>query len=187
MSEREDRLIEAAIRVIGRYGIKRTTMGDIANEAGVSRQTLYTCYPSKDEVLRGTIRHMCKCALSRIEAACDSAHSLGEKLDIAFEQLAIEPYRMMHASPEASDIVVGFNEVCTVELQQAGEKQRDIIEAILEPYAASLEGSGLTLRQLADYVRFSTSGFKKSAESEAHLRSLLTTLKTVLLATLKYA
>ena len=52
MDEKQVAIAEAAIRVISRYGVKRTTMQDIADEAGVVRQTLYNYYKKKDDVLR---------------------------------------------------------------------------------------------------------------------------------------
>ena len=48
MEQREVKIVDAAFRVFSRYGVKRTTMNDIAEEAGLVRQTLYTVYKNKD-------------------------------------------------------------------------------------------------------------------------------------------
>ena len=42
--------------MFSRYGVKRTSMVDLAQEAGVSRQTLYNVFRNKDDVLRALIR-----------------------------------------------------------------------------------------------------------------------------------
>ena len=55
MKNRDVKIIESALQVFMRYGIRRTTMNDIAAEAGLVRQTLYTAYSSKNEVLRATM------------------------------------------------------------------------------------------------------------------------------------
>ena len=47
----EERILVAALRLIGRRGVKRLGMQEIAESAGVSRGTLYRYFPSKDQVL----------------------------------------------------------------------------------------------------------------------------------------
>lgn len=48
----ERRLIEAALRCIARWGIRKTSLDDIAREAGVSRATVYRLVPGgKDRLL----------------------------------------------------------------------------------------------------------------------------------------
>lgn len=50
-SPTEERILVAALGLIGRRGVKRLGMGEIAESAGVSRGTLYRYFPSKDQVL----------------------------------------------------------------------------------------------------------------------------------------
>ncbi len=45
-----DQIIDAANRLIERYGYKKTTMEDIAREAGIGKGTIYLYFPSKEEV-----------------------------------------------------------------------------------------------------------------------------------------
>jgi AcrR family transcriptional regulator len=47
----EDRILKAALDLIGRRGVRRLGMQEIADAAGVSRGTLYRYFPSKDHVL----------------------------------------------------------------------------------------------------------------------------------------
>ena len=47
---RKKRIIGAALTVFDRFGIDKTTMEEIAVEAGFGKATLYYYYPSKDEV-----------------------------------------------------------------------------------------------------------------------------------------
>src|ERR1700692_4775574 len=52
-SPTEDRILKAALDLIGRRGVRRLGMQEIAEAAGVSRGTLYRYFPSKDHVLMG--------------------------------------------------------------------------------------------------------------------------------------
>ena len=47
---RKKRIIGAALTVFDRFGIDKTTMEEIAVEAGFGKATLYYYYPSKDDV-----------------------------------------------------------------------------------------------------------------------------------------
>ncbi len=47
---RKKRIINAALSVFDKSGIEKTTMGEIATEAGFGKATLYYYYPSKDDV-----------------------------------------------------------------------------------------------------------------------------------------
>jgi AcrR family transcriptional regulator len=50
-SPTEERIMTAALGLIGRRGVRRLGMQEIAESAGVSRGTLYRYFPSKDSVL----------------------------------------------------------------------------------------------------------------------------------------
>ena len=51
LSPTEERIVSAALRLIGRRGVKRLGMQEISEAAGVSRGTLYRYFPSKVHVL----------------------------------------------------------------------------------------------------------------------------------------
>jgi AcrR family transcriptional regulator len=50
-------LVAAALRCVGRWGIRKTSLEDIAVEAGVSRATVYRVFPGGKERLVGTVIH----------------------------------------------------------------------------------------------------------------------------------
>ena len=47
----EERILTAALSLIGRRGVRRLAMQEISEAAGVSRGTLYRYFPSKEDVL----------------------------------------------------------------------------------------------------------------------------------------
>jgi AcrR family transcriptional regulator len=50
-SPTEERILTAALGLIGRRGVRRLAMQEISEAAGVSRGTLYRYFPSKEDVL----------------------------------------------------------------------------------------------------------------------------------------
>jgi TetR/AcrR family acrAB operon transcriptional repressor len=70
--ERADRILDAASKLIVHYGYDKTTVSDIAREAGVSKGAIYLHWKSKDELLEALIfresDRLVEDMLARIEA-----------------------------------------------------------------------------------------------------------------------
>ena len=181
MNEREEKIIEAAVRLLSRYGVKRTSMNDIAAEGGIARQTLYNAFSNKDEVLRATIRLFAERATAQIEAGLEKTGELGDQLDVIFRHIAVEPFELLRASPNAEDIVEGFNASSQQEIAAAAEGNRVIIARVLGPFGRAIENSGLTVDQFSDFVQRSASNAKYSASDRKHLLKLLAALKVAVL------
>jgi len=177
MKEREEKIIEAAIQLFMRYGVKRTSMNDIAEEAGIARQTLYNAFSNKDAVLQATIRLLADRAIAGIEAGLKNTNDLGDQLDVVFKHIAVAPFDLLDASPNSEDIVAGFNASSQSELAAAAERNKAVISRIMEPYTSEIKKSGLTLDQFADFVERSASAAKYNAGNRKHLLSLLAALK----------
>lgn len=54
VSQRE-RILDAAERLLGRFGYRKMTVDDIAAEAGIGKGTVYLSFPSKEEVVLSTV------------------------------------------------------------------------------------------------------------------------------------
>ena len=180
MKNREQ-IIEAAIGVISRYGVKRTTMSDVAAEANIVRQTLYNQYASKEDLLRAMIRHIGEQSVASIRSETKDADSLGAKLDIFFLHLVVKPYEWLQSSPDAKDIIDGFNDAARDELAKSYELHRAELRKILAPYAEPIERAGLSLGAVTDMVQTAAKGAKGSARDKRHLMNLLGSLKTMVL------
>lgn len=55
--ERERRLLETAARLIAHFGYDKTTISDIAREAGVSKGAVYLHWPSKEALFTALLVH----------------------------------------------------------------------------------------------------------------------------------
>ena len=183
MNERDINIIDAAFRMFTRYGVKRTSMNDIACEAGISRQTLYNAFANKDEVLKATIRLFTDRAISDIEREREENQSLGEHLDSIFNQLVVRPYKKLHDAPNTQDLIEGFNAAGQKEMCESYEKFRSLIIELLAPFEIRIVASGMTLDAFAEFIRSSATSAKYAATSEAHLKELLHVLKTMTLFT----
>ena len=179
MTDRDKYILDAAVRLFSRYGVKRTSMGDLAEEAGVARQTLYNAYKNKDDVLRALIRYHTDMAIDEIEAGLDGVQALGDQLDIIFNRMSVAGFDLVQATPNAQDIIEGFNAIGQRELEASAEKFRAVIERILSPHEAALLRSGLTAIGLSDFVQRSAKAASSDARDRDHLIGQLNTLKNL--------
>lgn len=181
MDSRENKIAEAAVRIILRYGMARTTMSDVAQEAGVSRQTLYAIFSSKQDLLRATIRSLVNRTVSDIEADFANTVNLDERLDAVIGHIAVRSFELLRASPDADDIVSGFNTACKEELEDGTARYRILIEEMLAPFSAKIGSAGVSVPELADFIQKSTLTIKHEAKDMVHVHALAKTLKVMVL------
>lgn len=65
--ERIPELLEAALEVFAKKGYRNTRLDDVADEAGVTKGTIYHYFDTKEELLLGVIEHYQALASGRVE------------------------------------------------------------------------------------------------------------------------
>lgn len=181
MTEREELIIQAAFRVFLRYGIKRTSMNDIAQEAGIARQTLYNAFPNKDEVVRAGISYTAAQSIAQINRAVDDGKSLSDIVDAYVLKMTIEPFELLHTNPNAEDIVDGINTVSKEALDQTIRDFVGVAKKFLTPYEMAFAKSGKSVDEIAEFLQVSAYGAKKIARDRQHLDIVLSVIKTATL------
>src|SRR4030095_4606779 len=91
-NERELQVIEAAYKVFFRYGYDRTTMGDLAEAAGLSRPALYPVFSRKAEVFGAVVEWLTEGLLNSIRKSLKQEWSLERKLMHTFDLAVAQPY-----------------------------------------------------------------------------------------------
>lgn len=180
--QREEQLIQAAIKVFFMYGVKRSTMQDIAQEAGVSRQTLYNTFTNKEEVLRGVIRSFAEETMDDLEEAGKNANSFSELIDSILYTMAIKQFEKFQTTPHADDIVAGVNLAARDEIKHAVERYRLKIGRLLVPYSEALEEMHISPATLAEIIQRTASSYKGEASNRTHLNELLSVFKKMIMA-----
>ena len=107
-----ERLLDAAERCIRRTGIRRTTVGQIAEEAGVSRAWLYRLFPDKTALVGAALVRGDEEFWSRAKAYVEGATTLADQVAAAVtfsrtKQPAALVLHLKDAEPEAMAAVVG--------------------------------------------------------------------------------
>ncbi len=177
-------IVDAATRVILRYGFRRSTMSDYAAEAGVSRQTVYAFYPNKDALLRASIRLGAERDLRELRERCAAATSLETKIDVVFDIVALRPRALLDSAPDASDLLDGINAAAADEVENRFEAIRALLIEIFAEEIAAAERIGVTTDELATHVVRTAVALKKTSRDVSELRALLAVQKAILLRAL---
>ena len=75
-----DQILDGTERLLGRLGYQKTTMDDIALEAGVGRRSIYIHFDSKEAVALGTIDRIVERLLERLESLAHADLTNAERL-----------------------------------------------------------------------------------------------------------
>lgn len=76
-----ERIVDATLRCVGRWGVAKTTVDDVAREAGVGRATLYRLFPGgRDAVFDAAVEVETARLLGRLDDLLRGAASLEEVL-----------------------------------------------------------------------------------------------------------
>lgn len=177
MTDRDRKLIEAARNVFSRYGVAKTTMADIAREAGVARQTLYNAYAGKDEVMRAAVRLSMEETDAAVEEAWRSCVGLEAHLDAFFRIGPLGWYDFAQNSPEAAEILEGVHRVAAEELIEAARKWTARFEALIVDEVPAGHPVVAQAGALADFIYASSINAKYGAESRDILVNRLEMLK----------
>lgn len=93
------RLVDGALRCLARQGIAKTTVDDIAREAGFSRATAYRAFPrGKDDILAAVVETEVARLFSSLAVVMGEAHDLEDVLVAGM----VESARQLRAHPALS-------------------------------------------------------------------------------------
>jgi AcrR family transcriptional regulator len=102
LSPTEERIVSAALRLIGRRGVKRLGMQEISEAAGVSRGTLYRYFPSKDHVLAAAASYdeqrFTRGLADALDSVPDPADRIRAFVAFSFDYIRTHPARALFES-----------------------------------------------------------------------------------------
>jgi AcrR family transcriptional regulator len=123
-----ERILEAALAMVGAHGLGALSMDDLASRAGVSRATLYRLFPGKPVLFINLIR-----TYSPLEPVSRLALAMKEEPpEILMPEIARTVYRTVHGSgkPRLGMLRAVFFEVSSL-TPDAEEAAREAMQTIL--------------------------------------------------------
>lgn len=118
-AERAGRILDAAARLLLRYGHDRTTINDVAREAGVAKGSVYAHWRSRDQLFLALLRREQAGLLAQVRDRLDAA---GRPADL--ELLLVESVRAYQRSPLVTAVLTRDTEVLGSLARAAAEEGR---------------------------------------------------------------
>ncbi|WP_108658593.1 TetR/AcrR family transcriptional regulator [Acuticoccus kandeliae] len=115
MSDTADRIIEATMRLLAERPFERVTVGDIADEAGVSLATLAAHFPTRGAILDGFARKIDQAVLRNDVSDMADEPPRERLFDVLMGRLdALRPYRaamksLMRSALRDPSLAMGLN------------------------------------------------------------------------------
>lgn len=182
MNDKNRMIVAAAANMFARYGYSKTTMGDIAAEAGVARQTVYNAFQGKEDILRAVVRQAGEDTFVAVIDAWSKARSIEEKLTAFHELCPIKWYEAIRAAPDWAELIDGLHKAASEEMAAQDRQWRTVLAEVLEAGASSGKTHAPRVDDIVDFFYATSMNAKYGAADIAQLRSRLATIKAATLA-----
>lgn len=127
-----DRLLDATIEVAADHGLARLSVGDVAKRAGLSRQTLYKHFPSKDDLIEQAVLRE---AGRMVESAIDVADAIDDP-QASLEAAIVTTLRVTREHPLLDRLVRTEPEALIPLLVSSTGPVADAVRAVVEQIIA---------------------------------------------------
>jgi AcrR family transcriptional regulator len=161
-----DRILSAAESIFARFGFRRASMSQIADEAGLTRQALYHHYSSKEALFRAVVEQLHELAyeaeavagLDQEEAGAGLADILASQIAARFRYLL----ECVEESPQAEELL-SEHQLQTRDLYQSfiehnADLRVETINRVCAKQGLCLQ-NGMTSRDLARCIQIAIRGF----------------------------
>ena len=129
----EDRLLDAADRLLARYGYRKMTMDDLANEVGIGKGTIYLYFRSKEDLVLSHIDRVMRRVTNHLQKVSDGSATPAEKVR------AMLIARVMHRFDSVQHFTESLSEVLRDLRSAVLERREHYFEAEAKVFAATLE------------------------------------------------
>ncbi|MBE7209850.1 MAG: TetR/AcrR family transcriptional regulator [Gluconacetobacter diazotrophicus] len=178
-ADRRAGIVGAAVDVFLRYGYARTTMGDIAAGAGISRPTLYDAFPGKEDVFAAAVEALDAQSYAEMHAALPRHRTLEARLRYACKKWGAHGFDITAVHPDARDL---FDLNYPAVQAMYGRFCAFVADMIAPAVAASALAAGAP--ELARSLVFAMRGLEQTAVDGADMRRLIDLQVSALLALL---
>ena len=181
-----ERILAAAFVRFARYGFRRTSMEDIAGEAGVSRAALYLQFRNKEEIFKSLAQDLQDRALARAGEALDGRGPLAERVRAAIEGKSLEMVRITLESPHGSELLDETGRLCGDLVAETERRFAEQLTRVLRRAAVDgeieLASADLAAPAAAQLLLRAVRGLKGPGVTVEEYRKGLATLVRVFLA-----
>lgn len=127
------KILDAAEQRLWHYGFKKTTIDEIASDAGVGKGTVYLYFDGKEEIGLAIVSAYKERGLLQIEAiARDPQKPPVQKLTEMLQYPILDVYQSCRQSPAMQEMIVAIKPHIRKHIQPLTEQEYELLAGVLE-------------------------------------------------------
>ena len=128
-----DLILDAADRLLARYGYKKMTMDDVAKEVGIGKGTIYLHFKSKEEIALARVDRIVDRLNERLRAIADSNGSAAARLRrMLLERVLFRFDSVQHYTESLSDVLAAIRPALLVRHDRHFNEEERVFAALLK-------------------------------------------------------
>lgn len=168
--DRQDAILDAAFSAFAAYGYRRTTMEDIAHNAGLSRTALYQHFRSKEDIVRSlTVRHFGQTAVAMEAALNIPGQSTEQALYACFVAKDGKIMDVAMSSRHGAELLDASHSVSSDVVRAGNARAADVLASWIETRGFPPEMGSAT--SLASIIMAALYGLKSTSRTLAEFRA----------------
>lgn len=168
-------ILAAGLRCFSRDGYRRTALGRVAREAGISRAALYLHFANKDELFRALVAALHAATLRAATDAARAPGSLAERVTAVLVAKTGRFFELLRTSAHAEEFLDENHRLCGTLSADAASKHARLLSRLLAAADTggeiSLAAAGLTAARAAELLLDTTEGIKTRGQSTLSSRA----------------
>jgi len=128
---RRGAILAAAHTCFWKTGIRRSSIEDVANEAGLAKGTIYLYFPSKEELFAALAAKLCEESLVRVESALAGRGPLAGRLAAALDAKIGHFQRLLAGSAHARELLDESASIASTHLEHLDREFHAALERAL--------------------------------------------------------
>ena len=175
-------ILDAAGETFIRYGFRKTSMDDVARAAGLSRQSLYAYFSTKEALFRDVVQHL-------VEVTREAGRAALTRETIDLEARLLDAFDAMYGSVLNNEGSGHLNELLAAAEQLVGDVVRNLerstvadIARVFREHTVGVQWQkhGISPMILADHLYTVSNGLKRRGVPRAeYLERMRTAVRIV--------
>jgi AcrR family transcriptional regulator len=124
-------ILASALRLFGQYGFRRTSIDDIAREAGIAKGTVYLYVETKEALFRALSQSLVEQMLAAARQAAAGEGTLAERLLAVLDAKYAFFYDLLLGSPHVSELLDSKGRICADLFTEADAAYARIVTKVI--------------------------------------------------------
>jgi AcrR family transcriptional regulator len=140
-ADKRDRILDAAQSLFVRYGVKRTSIDDVARKAGIAKGTVYLSFESKAALFAAIADRLCATTFADVQEVIGETTPLNGRLVGVLDRYIGATHRLIVQSPHIAELTASKEALSIAAFDSLDRQIRIVLDALLSEAGIIDEGA----------------------------------------------